>query len=83
MIALRKAHPALIKGALIGLAAAGDLLRFERRHGGERLFCAFNMGEAPVTVALPRGGWESLEGPDARSGEVKLQAWGVLIARQA
>ena len=60
-IASRRAHRALALGAQSRMRAEGDLLTFTRAHEGETIFCAFNLGGAPVRVALPEGDWRILE----------------------
>jgi alpha-glucosidase len=55
LIALRKAHPALRLGDLRLLDTQGSVLAFERRLGGERLICAFNLGHAPAPWTAPAG----------------------------
>ena len=56
-IALRKRLPALLRGAQEGLRASGALLTFMRAGDGQRVFCAFNLGEGGATCALPAGEW--------------------------
>ncbi|MCH2163046.1 MAG: alpha-amylase family glycosyl hydrolase [Marinovum sp.] len=85
VIALRKAHPALAKGGLKNLSVEDDVLRFERHLDGDRLFCAFNLGETPAMVALPDGTWAGVgddveaQAPDA--GQVHLPRWAMSLAR--
>ena len=57
MIALRKSHPALTKGSFTPVEVAEDLLTFVRAHGGQRVFCAFNLSDVARDVALPEGTW--------------------------
>jgi len=57
-LAFRRAHPALVKGGLIDMAAEGDVVRFRRHFAGEDVFVALNLGEAPARVQAPAGeGW--------------------------
>jgi alpha-glucosidase len=51
-IAERKLHPALVLGDLVALASSEQVLAFERRHGGERIVCAFNLSRTPATLPL-------------------------------
>lgn len=51
LICLRKAHVALIAGDYDPIAAQGDLLIYRRKHEGETLTIALNLGVEPV--ALP------------------------------
>ncbi len=80
VIALRKAHPALIRGAQGPVHADGSVVSFTRTEGGQTLFCAFNLGDAAAVIHLPVGEWTLLDAalasaePDA-SGAVKLGPW--------
>jgi alpha-glucosidase len=53
LVGLRKAHKAQRDGAISGVSEAGTALSFVREADGERLLCLFNLGEAPVSAALP------------------------------
>ena len=53
LLALRRAHPALVTGELSLLDADGDVLAYERRSGGERLLIALNLGHAAQELSLP------------------------------
>ncbi len=53
LVALRHANPALAAGTMTVTHADAQLLIFERESGGQRLLCAFNLGDTPV--ALPSG----------------------------
>jgi len=55
VLALRKAHLALMVGAMEGAQADGDLLSFTRRVADEAVFCAFNLGAAPLAIEEPAG----------------------------
>ena len=87
-IALRHAHPALMKGTLDDLRAEGDVLSFTRRHAGEEIFFALNMGETPVTITPPEGAWDWL-GAELNSahpgaeGKVHLGRWQPCIMLRA
>ncbi|MGA9718100.1 MAG: alpha-amylase family glycosyl hydrolase [Acidobacteriaceae bacterium] len=50
LIALRKSHPVLVTGELRSIAAANNVLSYERRGGGERLLVLLNLGDAPIAV---------------------------------
>lgn len=56
LIGLRRAHPALTRGAHATVSADGDLLVFRREDGasGDSVLVAVNRGEAPATVRLAR-----------------------------
>ena len=57
MIAYRKTRPELIKGGYQLVTAEKDYLALIREHDGKRLFCAFNLSDAPRKVDLPAGDW--------------------------
>jgi alpha-glucosidase len=84
-IAFRHAHPALRRGALEELGTDGPLLRFLRTTPEETLFCAFNMGDEPVSLRLPEGRWHTIgaelnsAGP-SEDGRVHLGPWQPCIA---
>ncbi len=76
-LAFRRTHASLRTGAMTGIAAEGAVARFLRQ-GDETIFCAFNLAEAPATVALPEGRWEQLGtelGSTAPSASVTLPGW--------
>jgi alpha-glucosidase len=56
LLALRRAHPALRRGALEECRAIGDLLVFERVVEGERIRCLFNLSPEPLTPIVPTSG---------------------------
>lgn len=86
-MAFRAAHPVLAKGAHDGVKAKGDVLYFTRSMGGEDIFCAFNLSDAPSDFALPDGQWgmigEELGGahPSA-DGKLHLGPWQACFARK-
>lgn len=53
VLAIRRAHPALVRGAIRFLDTGGDLLAFIREGGGEKLLCAFNFGDATADWPMP------------------------------
>ena len=53
VLAIRKAHPALVAGSIRFLETEGDMLAFVREGGGERLLCAFNFAEGDASWTLP------------------------------
>jgi alpha-glucosidase len=53
VLALRRAHPALVSGSIRFLDAEGDVLAFTREGAGERLLCAFNFADRPADWPLP------------------------------
>ncbi|PWR03126.1 alpha-glucosidase [Meridianimarinicoccus roseus] len=57
MLAFRKAHVALRKGAMQVIEARDDFIAFARVHDGHEVFCAFNLSGEGVDVELPGGEW--------------------------
>lgn len=85
-IALRQAYPALATGDHANVTNEGDVLRFERSHAKETLFCAFNLSDDPATVTLPQGNWEQI-GADLGSARLEgatttLAPWQACLARR-
>ncbi|MEP9369568.1 alpha-amylase family glycosyl hydrolase [Xanthobacter sp. VNH20] len=81
LIALRRAHPALLVGDYRALAAQGDLLLYVRTlEGAERVLVALNVGPDPLVATLPGTVGEVLlstfcDRQDERiSGEIALRA---------
>ena len=62
MLAFRKAHPVLMKGALDLVEGRDDLVSFIRTHEDVRMFCAFNLSNASLTVDAPDGAWRHDKG---------------------
>ncbi|PXY00005.1 alpha-glucosidase [Halomonas sp. LBP4] len=56
MLAFRRAHPALVDGALELVDVGDDLLGFIREGHGERLLCVFNLGAESLSTTLPQPG---------------------------
>jgi alpha-glucosidase len=50
LLALRRAHPALVAGRYHPVAAQGDLLLYRREHEEDRILVALNMGGVPTNV---------------------------------
>jgi glycosidase len=61
-IALRKAHPALRRGALIELDVGANLYVFARRHGEETIVIALNRDAKPATARFPAAALGAREG---------------------
>ncbi|MEL7165840.1 MAG: alpha-amylase family glycosyl hydrolase [Pseudomonadota bacterium] len=86
-LALRRAHPALIKGDHDKVQATGNVLHFTRSFGGEEIHCAFNMGEDTATHAMPAGTWSGIGAdlgavaPDG--GTVTLGPWQMTLAQRS
>jgi alpha-glucosidase len=62
MLALRKARPALIKGGFALHETSEHVVSYLREGEGDAVFCAFNLGAAPVRTGLPRGNWRAIDG---------------------
>ncbi|ALT77524.1 alpha-amylase family glycosyl hydrolase [Paucibacter sp. KCTC 42545] len=52
MLQLRNQHPALTQGSYAQPRVQGQVLRFERKHGAERVLVAINYGEQKATLSL-------------------------------
>ncbi|WP_425039062.1 alpha-glucosidase [Primorskyibacter sp. S187A] len=84
-IAFRSAHDALSKGEINDLQATGPVLHFTRRHGGETIFCAFNLSDDAYTLDMAAGNWVQIAaelgsigpGPD---GKLHLGPWAPALA---
>jgi alpha-glucosidase len=80
-IAFRHAHPCLRKGAIESIRVEGDVLSFIRRHEGEEMFFALNMGEEPAMIAPPKGatwqpvGMELNSAQPGADGNLHLAHW--------
>lgn len=81
LVALRKSHPALVRGDLRLVDTAPGLLAFERVLGGERLLCVFNLGGAPVAWTPPAG-WRVVEAVnlEPRPGEALPAMAGLVLS---
>jgi len=79
-IAFRHAHPALAKGSHDKVKATGSVIHFTRTQGAETIFCAFNIGDDPATVDMPKGKWAQIglelgsAGPQP-DGKLHLGPW--------
>lgn len=67
LIAARKAHPALSRGALKMLDAPEGVVAFERSLDGETLLCVFNLGHVAVDWTAPSG-WRVVESVNVEAG---------------
>jgi alpha-glucosidase len=71
LIALRRARPALTRGAYRPIAATGDVLAFVREVAGDWVLVALNFGSKPSAVTLPGGaGTILLSSGGGRDGEI-------------
>ena len=73
-LAARKTSAPLRLGDITFLDAPDPVLAFERTWRGERVLCAFNMGETPAGVPFSASG-ETL----IAAGEGELGPFGVLV----
>jgi len=55
MLAIRRSHPALVRGSIRFLDAMEDVLAFVREADGERLLCVFNFARQGRDWPLPAG----------------------------
>jgi alpha-glucosidase len=84
---LRHRFDALRIGDQGGMVANGDVLTFTRRHNGQEVFCAFNLGDTEVTLSAPAGSWAGI-GADigaaeiGPNGTITLQGWQACIAEK-
>ncbi|HYH07169.1 MAG TPA: alpha-amylase family glycosyl hydrolase [Thermoanaerobaculia bacterium] len=53
LIAIRKGHPALSRGAHATISTEGDLLVFSRKHGDDEVIVAVNRGAEPAQLSMP------------------------------
>ena len=86
-LALRRAHPVLRAGTTAGMRAEGDVVHFLREDGAETMFCAFNLGAKPATIAAPEGNWRGV-GDDLGSAPmtretITLDPWQCCLAVRA
>lgn len=84
MISYRSGRPEMIKGTFDIIEADDTYIAFIREFGGKRLFCAFNLSEAPRDVVLPAGNW-SIDGsapfaPEEGASGPKLGGWSAVYA---
>ncbi len=55
LLRLRRLHPALHRGAITGVLAEGDLLRFQRTDGSAHFLVLLNLGPDPAKTQCPPG----------------------------
>jgi glycosidase len=76
LIAIRKAHPALSRGAHTTVSTDGDLLVFSRKHEADEVIVAVNRGSEPAQMSIPASG----NAFDAWNGEALAAADGKITA---
>ncbi len=85
LIRLRRATPALHRGATQRLETAGPTLALEREAGGERVVLLFHFDKTPGLVSLdaagarPAGAWEDLLSGEAFGADVDMGPLGFRI----
>ena len=57
-IEFRKEHPVLVKGSQSAPEVTGEVVSFIREHEGQRVFCAFNLGNTEASATFPSGEWQ-------------------------
>ena len=88
MLAFRRDHPALVKGAIAFHDAGDDAVAFSRRQGNEQIMCVFNLSSRPAEVKLAPGMTPvSVPGHGfsgtAAEGTIRLGAYGAWFGRIA
>jgi alpha-glucosidase len=87
MIALRKAHEALVDGAIDFFKASEPVLAFRRTGADENLVCVFNLSADPVRVTVEGGATANLlpisEGAQLARTRLGLAANGFAIFSEA
>ncbi len=68
MLELRRAYPALQIGDAVPVEAPPGVLAFERRLGGQRILCAFELGGAAAAIVPAPGRLLRTEGGAGRDG---------------
>lgn len=86
-LALRKTHPALIRGSLeVVEATPGAIAFFRRLDGAKTVFCAINLSGETVSLPLPAGQWTVEAGlgftAETQNGRLILPAYHGHIATQ-
>jgi alpha-glucosidase len=85
LIALRKSHPVLVTGGLYSIAAANNVLTYERQVPTEQLRIILNLGDSPATISSKNGDILATTSPGCISerpnGLIQLGAASGMIAR--
>jgi len=87
LLAWRKGVPALLHGTMELLPVHEQVLAFVRRHGEQRVLCAFNLSDRDADFALPAGisvsallDGSGVGGAQPSGATVHFTPWGVLFA---
>jgi alpha-glucosidase len=82
LVALRRAHEALMRGDLDVLHADQALLVFERRADGQTMLCAFNLSAEPAAWGPPQpADWRVVEAVND-AADWRLPPYGALVAER-
>jgi alpha-glucosidase len=84
----RRSQKALVKGDMHLLPRHAQVLAHVREHHGQRVLCAFNLSDAPATLALPAGMSpveilrdSGADGARLDNDTLHFDPWGVIFAR--
>jgi alpha-glucosidase len=85
VIAFRRAHKALSKGAHSRVKATGSVVQFTRTESDQTVFCAVNLSDEPANITAPDGTWVTIGSEvgsiaAAADGAFHLGAWQVALA---
>ncbi len=90
LLAWRRGQPALLHGEMDLLPSHPQVLAFVRRQAGERVLCAFNLGEQPCSYGLPEGlavarvlDESGVQGAGPAGAGLRFEPFGGLFARLA
>ena len=90
LLAWRRTQPALLHGEMELLPLHEQVFAFVRRHGSERVLCAFNLSERAAALTLPPGlalgavlADSGARGAAVQGSRLDFDPWGVLFARLA
>ncbi|MDE2564376.1 MAG: alpha glucosidase, partial [Burkholderiales bacterium] len=88
LLAWRRGQPALLHGEMDLLPSHPQVLAFVRRQAGERVLCAFNLGERPCGYGLPEGlavarvlDESGVQGAGLAGAGLRFEPFGGLFAR--
>ncbi|WP_394208824.1 alpha-glucosidase [Enterovibrio calviensis] len=83
----RKQFPALVSGDLTDLASTLQGLRFVRSDANQRVLVVFNLTDSSMTMTLPAGNWQALEGHgftfEIENGSVTLPPYQAAFATES
>ncbi len=82
LIALRREHPALRRGAFVPLSAPPGVLTYLRRSESQTVWVALNFTARPARLSAPAGDWEILLASAGQEKIDSLAPHAVLVALQ-